>query len=146
MLHAIANPADLACAELSGAGTKKPLRLGPCGDLYGLPATGLRFFTVYGPWGRPDMRCTFSPRQSARVNRSDCLIRAGCAAISLNIDDVIEAVERVIAKVPAKAKSLLGGKLDPATSTMRDVGFRPATSIEDGVQKFVSWYRQYHRR
>jgi len=62
------------------------------------------------------------------------------------IDDVIEAVERVIAKVPAKAKSLLGGKLDPATSTMRDVGFRPATSIEDGVQKFVSWYRQYHRR
>ena len=115
------------------------------------------------------------------------------------IDDVIEAVERVIAKVPAKAKSLPGSKLDPATSTapwriynignnrsvevprvvalleqefgrkakvelasmqpgdvpetcadvddlMRDVGFHPATSIEDGVQKFVSWYRQYHRR
>src|SRR6516165_4240617 len=47
--------AYLACAELSGAGTKKPLRLGPCGHLYGLPATGSRFFTVYGQWGRPDM-------------------------------------------------------------------------------------------
>ena len=114
------------------------------------------------------------------------------------IDDVIEAVERVIAKVPAKAKALPGGKLDPATSTapwriynignnrsvevprvvalleqelgrkakvelvpmqpgdvpetraeiddlMRDVGFRPATAIEDGVRKFVAWYREYHR-
>jgi len=109
----------------------------------------------------------------------------------------IEAVERVIAKVPAKAEVLPGGKLDPATSTapwriynignnrsvevpqvvtlleqefgrkakvelgpmqpgdvpetcaeiddlMRDVGFRPATPIEDGVRKFVAWYRQYH--
>jgi UDP-glucuronate 4-epimerase len=114
------------------------------------------------------------------------------------IDDVVEAVERVIAKIPAKAEALPSGKLDPATSTapwriynignnrsvevprvvalleqelgrqakvelvpmqpgdvpetradvddlMRDVGFRPATSIEQGVQKFVAWYRQYHR-
>ena len=114
------------------------------------------------------------------------------------IDDVVEAVERVIAKIPAKTEALPSGKLDPATSTapwqiynignnrsvevprvvalleqelgrkakvelvpmqpgdvpetradvddlMRDVGFCPATSIEEGVQKFVAWYRQYHR-
>jgi UDP-glucuronate 4-epimerase len=114
------------------------------------------------------------------------------------IDDVVEAVERVIAKIPEKTELRSSGSLDPSTSTapwriynignnrtvevprvvalleqelgrkakvelmpmqlgdvpetwaeiddlMRDVGFRPAISIEDGVRKFVAWYRQYHR-
>ena len=114
------------------------------------------------------------------------------------VDDVVEAVERVIAKAPGKTEMPADGQLDPATSTapwriynignnrtvevpqvvalleqelgrkakielvpmqagdvpetcadiddlMRDVGFRPATSIEDGVRSFVAWYRQYHR-
>jgi UDP-glucuronate 4-epimerase len=113
------------------------------------------------------------------------------------IDDVVEAVERVIAKIPGRTELSSSGDLDPSTSTapwrvynignnravevprvvtlleqelgrkanielmpmqpgdvpetcaeindlMRDVGFRPVTSIEDGVRKFVAWYRQYH--
>jgi UDP-glucuronate 4-epimerase len=113
------------------------------------------------------------------------------------IDDVIEAVERVIAKIPRTSDLPSNGNLDPSTSTapwriynignnrsvelprvvalleqelgrkatielapmqpgdvpetcadvddlMREVGFRPATSIEDGVRNFVAWYRQYH--
>jgi UDP-glucuronate 4-epimerase len=113
------------------------------------------------------------------------------------IDDVVEAVERVIAKAPGKAELQSSGNLDPSTSTapwriynignnrpvevprvvalleqelgrkakvellpmqpgdvpetcaeiddlMREVGFRPVTSIEDGVRKFIAWYRQYH--
>jgi UDP-glucuronate 4-epimerase len=114
------------------------------------------------------------------------------------IDDVTEAVERVIAKIPQKSELTLNGNLDPSTSTapwriynignnrtvevprvvtlleqelgqkakielapmqpgdvpetcaeiddlVRAVGFRPATSIEDGVRNFAAWYRQYHR-
>ena len=113
------------------------------------------------------------------------------------IDDVVVAVERVIAKIPGKTELPSSDNLDPSTSTapwriynignnrpievprvvtlleqelgrkakielapmqpgdvpetcaeiddlMREVGFRPATSIEDGVRKFVAWYRQYH--
>jgi UDP-glucuronate 4-epimerase len=167
--------------------------------LYGLPATGLRFFTVYGPWGRPDMAMYIFAEAIAEGLPIKLFNQGRMRRDFTYIDDVIEAVERVIAKVPAKAEALPGGKLDPATSTapwriynignnrsvevpqvvallehefgrkakvelgpmqpgdvpetcadvddlMRDVGFRPSTSIEDGVQKFVAWYRQYHRR
>jgi UDP-glucuronate 4-epimerase len=165
--------------------------------LYGLPATGLRFFTVYGPWGRPDMAMYIFAKAIAEGQPIKLFNQGRMRRDFTYIDDVIEAVERVIAKVPAKAEVLPGGKLDPATSTapwriynignnrsvevprvvtlleqefgrkakvelgpmqpgdvpetcaeiddlMRDVGFRPATPIEDGVRKFVAWYRQYH--
>jgi UDP-glucuronate 4-epimerase len=165
--------------------------------LYGLPATGLRFFTVYGPWGRPDMAMYIFAKAIAEGQPIKLFNQGRMRRDFTYIDDVIEAVERIIAKVPAKAEALPGGKLDPATSTapwriynignnrsvevprvvtlleqelgrkakvelgpmqpgdvpetcaeiddlMRDVGFRPATPIEDGVRKFVAWYRQYH--
>jgi UDP-glucuronate 4-epimerase len=160
--------------------------------LFGLPCTGLRFFTVYGPWGRPDM----SPFLFARA------ILAGEPLKVFNhgdmqrdftyIDDVVEGMMRVMGR-PAAA-----GPVTPATSTapwrvynignnqpvqlrrwievfeaclgrkaqlellplqpgdviatavdiddlQRDVGFRPATPVEDGVQRFVEWYRAYYR-
>ena len=50
--------------------------------LYGLPATGLRFFTVYGPWGRPDMAPMPFARRSWPVSRSRCSTTAGCSGIS----------------------------------------------------------------
>jgi UDP-glucuronate 4-epimerase len=159
--------------------------------LFGLPCTGLRFFTVYGPWGRPDM----SPFLFARA------ILAGEPLTVFNhgdmqrdftyIDDVIEGVVRVMARPAA------GGAVTPATSTApwrlynignnrpvplmqwietlerclgrkarvelaplqpgdvvataadiaaleRDVGFRPATPIAEGVRRFVEWYRGYY--
>jgi UDP-glucuronate 4-epimerase len=167
--------------------------------LYGVPATGLRFFTVYGPWGRPDMAMYIFAKAIAEGQPIRLFNHGRMRRDFTYVDDVVEAVERVIAKIPAKAEALPSGKLDPATSTapwriynignnrsvevprvvalleqelgrqakvelvpmqpgdvpetradvddlMRDVGFCPATSIEQGVQKFVAWYRQYHRR
>jgi UDP-glucuronate 4-epimerase len=165
--------------------------------LYGLPATGLRFFTVYGPWGRPDMAMYIFAKAITEGEPIKLFNRGEMRRDFTYIDDVVEAVERVIAKIPGKAELPSNGILDPSTSTapwriynignnrgvevprvvalleqelgrkakielapmqsgdvpetcadiddlMRDVGFRPATSIEDGVRKFVAWYRQYH--
>ncbi|MGN6750412.1 MAG: NAD-dependent epimerase [Xanthobacteraceae bacterium] len=165
--------------------------------LYGLPATGLRFFTVYGPWGRPDMAMYIFAKAISEGQPIRLFNRGEMRRDFTYIDDVVEAVERVIAKIPGKAELPSSGILDPSTSTapwriynignnrsvevprvvalleqelgrkakielapmqsgdvpetcadiddlMRDVGFRPATPIEDGVRKFVAWYRQYH--
>ena len=167
--------------------------------LYRLPTTGLRFFTAYGPWGRPDMAMYIFARAIAESEPIRLFNYGRMRRDFTYIDDVVEAVERVIARVPVKIEAAAGGKLDPANSTapwriynignnrsvevprvvelleqefgrkaktelvpmqpgdvpetcadvddlMRDVGFRPATSIEQGVRNFVAWYRDYHRR
>jgi UDP-glucuronate 4-epimerase len=165
--------------------------------LYGLPATGLRFFTVYGPWGRPDMAMYIFAKAISEGQPIKLFNRGQMRRDFTYIDDVVEAVGRVIAKIPEKTALRSGGDLDPSTSSapwriynignnrpvevprvvtlleqelgrkakielvpmqpgdvpetcaeiddlMREVGFRPMTSIEDGVRKFVAWYRQYH--
>ena len=85
--------------------------------LYGLPATGLRFFTVYGPWGRPDM-AMFIFAKAIAEGRPIKLFNYGRARRDFTyIDDVIEAVERLIDKVPAKTDAAASGAPDPATST-----------------------------
>jgi UDP-glucuronate 4-epimerase len=166
--------------------------------LYGLPTTGLRFFTVYGPWGRPDM-AMFIFAKAIAEGRPIKLFNYGRARRDFTyIDDVVAAVERLIDKVPVKADAVASGTPDPATSAApwriynignnrsieishlvellegefgrkaetvllpmqpgdvaetcadiddltRDVGFRPVTGIEDGVRKFVAWYRDYYR-
>jgi UDP-glucuronate 4-epimerase len=164
--------------------------------LYGLPATGLRFFTVYGPWGRPDMAMYIFAKAIDEGQPIRLFNRGHVRRDFTYIDDVVEAVERLIARVPAKSALPPQGALDPATSAapwriynignnrtvevprvvellekefgrkaeikllpmqagdvpetradiddlMRDVGFRPSTPIEDGVRKFVAWYKEY---
>jgi UDP-glucuronate 4-epimerase len=165
--------------------------------LYGLPATGLRFFTVYGPWGRPDMAMYIFAKAISEGQPIRLFNRGEMRRDFTYIDDVVEAVGRVIAKIPGKTAQRPDDNLDPSTSSapwriynignnrpvevprvvtlleqglgrkakielvpmqpgdvpetcadiddlMRDVGFRPVTAIEDGVRKFVAWYRQYH--
>jgi UDP-glucuronate 4-epimerase len=165
--------------------------------LYGLPATGLRFFTVYGPWGRPDMAMYIFAKAISEGQPIRLFNRGEMRRDFTYVDDVVEAVGRVIAKIPEKTAQRPDGNLDPSTSSapwriynignnrpvevprvvtlleqalgrkakielvpmqpgdvpetcadiddlMRDVGFRPVTAIEDGVRKFVAWYRQYH--
>jgi UDP-glucuronate 4-epimerase len=167
--------------------------------LYGLPATGLRFFTVYGPWGRPDMAMYIFAKAISEGQPIRLFNRGEMRRDFTFIDDVVEAVGRVIAKIPEKTAQRPDGNLDPSTSSapwriynignnrpvevprvvtlleqelgrkakielvpmqpgdvpetcadiddlMREVGFRPVTSIEDGVRKFVAWYRDYHDR
>ena len=86
--------------------------------LYGLPATGLRFFTVYGPWGRPDMAMyIFAKAISER--RPIKLFNYGRMRRDFTyIDDVVEAVERLIDRPPAKTKTAADAKPDPARSNV----------------------------
>lgn len=166
--------------------------------LYQLPTTGLRFFTVYGPWGRPDM----SPVIFARA------ILAGEPIKVFNhgkhrrdftyIDDIVEGVVLCLDKIPTGNPDWSGLKPDPASSRapwkiynignsepvellryielmeqafgkttekqmlpqqpgdvehtyadvtelQRDTGYAPSTSIEQGLQHFAAWYRDYYR-
>jgi UDP-glucuronate 4-epimerase len=166
--------------------------------LFALPTTGLRFFTVYGPWGRPDMAMYIFA--SAIVEGSPIrLFNYGNMLRDFTyIDDIVESVVRLVTHIPQPNPAWSGADPDPATSAapwriynignnspvqvprvvalleaelkrttkkelvamqpgdvpatcadvddlMRDIGFRPATSIEEGVKRFIKWYREYHR-
>ena len=166
--------------------------------LFGIPATGLRFFTVYGPWGRPDM-ALFLFTKSILAGKPIKVFNDGNMKRDFTyIDDIIEGVARLIPKPPKPNPSWDSSNPDPGTSSapykvynignnspvelsrfievleeklgkkaikeylpmqpgdvlatyadvddlMRDVGFKPATSIEDGIDRFVNWYREYYR-
>jgi len=84
--------------------------------LYGLPATGLRFFTVYGPWGRPDM-AMYIFADAITKGRPIRLFNHGHMRRDFTyVDDVVEAVERIIDRAPAKADTPAQGEPDPGSS------------------------------
>ena len=192
--HSVEHPLSLYAA------TKKAneLMAHAYSHLYRLPCTALRFFTVYGPWGRPDM-AYFLFTQAILESRPIQLFNHGHMRRDFTyIDDVIEGVVRVIHKVAEPDLNWSGDQPDPATSrapyriynignhtpveltafisvleeklgrkakvellplqpgdvldTYADVddlfeavGFRPQTSIEEGIERFVAWYREYYR-
>jgi UDP-glucuronate 4-epimerase len=157
--------------------------------LYRLPTTGLRFFTVYGPWGRPDM-AIFLFTKAIIEGRPIKLFNHGKMRRDFtHIDDVARVIERLIDHVPQAGDSEAGtvptrlynvGNHKPEDliyvvsllekelgrtaikemlpmqpgdvmetfadvgDLMRDVGFRPQTSIEDGIRGFVAWYRDHY--
>ena len=165
--------------------------------LYGIPCTGLRFFTVYGPWGRPDM-ALFLFTKAIMENRPIDVYNEGEMQRDFTyIDDIVEGVFRLTEKIPEPNPDWRGDLPDPATSfasykiynignnnpvellefinilekelgktakkqmlplqpgdvpatyadvddLMADVGFRPDTSIKDGIRHFVKWYREYY--
>jgi len=166
--------------------------------LYGIPTTGLRFFTVYGPWGRPDMALFIFTRNILAGKSIDVFNFGECQRDFTYIDDIVEGVVRVIDRVPQPDASWDGARPDPASSLapyrlynignnqpvklakfielletelgrkaeknllplqpgdvpatyadvddlMTDVGFRPAMPIEEGIRRFVAWYREYFR-
>ncbi|PJB72096.1 MAG: capsular biosynthesis protein CpsI [Alphaproteobacteria bacterium CG_4_9_14_3_um_filter_47_13] len=164
--------------------------------LYGLPCTGLRFFTVYGPWGRPDM-AYYKFTKSIYENRSIDVYNYGDMKRDFTyIDDIIESILRLIEHKAQPNPDWSGKTPDPATSyapyrlynignntpvslivmietlenligikakknmlpmqpgdvysTFADtlaleeaIGFKPATSLEKGLDRFVAWYQQY---
>ena len=166
--------------------------------LYDLPCTGLRFFTVYGPWGRPDM-ALFLFTKAILDDRAIQVFNHGKMRRDFTyIDDIIEGVVRVIDAVPRPDPNWSGDRPDPGTSykpyrifnignnnpveltrfieaveqalgktakkqmmdiqpgdvaaTCADiddlyaaVGFKPRTSIEEGIEKFIAWYRSYYK-
>ena len=165
--------------------------------LYRIPATGLRFFTVYGPWGRPDM-AMFIFAKAILAGQPIRLFNHGRMRRDFTyVDDVSQAIVRLIDRPPQGRPDWDGTKPDPATSAApwkiynignshpedliyvisllekefgrtaikemlpmqpgdveatyadvadleRDIGFRPATTIEDGIARFATWYREFH--
>ena len=156
--------------------------------LYRLPVTGLRFFTIYGPWGRPDMAVFLFTKAIVEGSPIRLFNHGKMRRDFTFVDDVTQAVIRLIDQpaqaggdgaAPAKVYnvgnnhpeelthvvSVLERELGrtavtemlpmqpgdvtetfaDVTELMRDTGFRPQTSIEDGLSRFVAWYRDYHR-
>ncbi len=167
--------------------------------LFDLPTTGLRFFTVYGPWGRPDM-ALYKFTEAIINNKPIRVFNHGQMKRDFTyIDDVIESIYRLIKKIPKKNKSLSKKKCDPSESwapyrifnignskptNLKDyikeieknlekkadiifegmqpgdvketfanteslenlINFRPNTSIEIGIKKFITWFLKYYKK
>jgi UDP-glucuronate 4-epimerase len=164
--------------------------------LYGLPTTGLRFFTVYGPWGRPDMAMWLFAEAILAGRPIKLFNRGEMQRDFTYVDDVVEAIVRLVDKPATANPAWSGAAPDPASSAapwrvynignnnpvelldvvrlieqalgkkaerellpmqpgdvpatcadvddlMRDVGFRPATPIAEGIRRFIGWYRDY---
>jgi UDP-glucuronate 4-epimerase len=165
--------------------------------LYGLPTTGLRFFTVYGPWGRPDMSPILFADRISRGEPIDVFNHGNHSRDFTYIDDIVEGVIRTLDHPAAPDPAYNAELPNPGTSSApyrvynigndqpvqlmrfielleqnlgrtvekrflpmqpgdvpdtwadvsalrRDVGYAPNTSIEDGVARFVKWYRGYY--
>ena len=165
--------------------------------LYGLPSTGLRFFTVYGPWGRPDMALFLFTRAILEDQPIKVYNHGKMQRDFTYIDDIIEGVVRVMGKLPEANPHWNGAAPDPGTSSapykiynignnnpvelikfievieaalgkraqkefmdlqpgdvvgtyadvddlMHDVGFKPTTPIEVGVERFVEWFKDFY--
>ncbi|OPY76513.1 MAG: UDP-glucose 4-epimerase [Syntrophorhabdus sp. PtaU1.Bin153] len=168
-------------------------------SLYKLPCTGLRFFTVYGPWGRPDMALFLFTKAILEGRPIDVFNYGKMQRDFTYVDDIIEGVVRVMGKIPGPNPGWTGENPDPGTSygpykvynignnnpvelmtfietiekclgrtakknllplqagdvpatyadvddLMKDVGFKPATSVEEGIGKFVEWYLKYYKQ
>ncbi|HGK4843460.1 NAD-dependent epimerase [Kluyvera georgiana] len=166
--------------------------------LYGLPTTGLRFFTVYGPWGRPDMALFKFTKAMVEGKTIDVYNYGKMKRDFTYIDDIVEAIIRLQDVIPEANSEWTVENGSPATSSapyrvynignsspveLMDyitaleealgieakknmmpmqagdvletsaetqplydlVGFRPETSVKDGVKNFVEWYREFYQ-
>ncbi|HAL39695.1 MAG TPA: protein CapI [Polaromonas sp.] len=166
--------------------------------LYGLPTTGLRFFTVYGPWGRPDMALFLFTKAILDGRPIDVFNYGQMQRDFTFVDDIVEGVIRVLDRTAVPNPAYDAAQADPATSNvpyrvfnignnnpvplldfiacieevlgkkaeknllpLQDgdvpatyantdalnewVGFVPGTSIEQGIARFVAWYRDYYK-
>lgn len=84
--------------------------------LYNIPTTGLRFFTVYGPWGRPDMALFLFTKAITEGKPIDVYNNGNMQRDFTYIDDIVEGVVRVIDKIPTSDKNWKGVKPNPSTS------------------------------
>jgi UDP-glucuronate 4-epimerase len=165
--------------------------------LFALPTTGLRFFTVYGPWGRPDMAMWLFARAIVDGMPLKLFNYGKMQRDFTYVDDVVESIARLIDHAPSGNPAWSGEAPDPGSSRapwrvynignnnpvevpkvvaliekelgrqakiemlpmqpgdvpatyadiddlMRDIGFRPDTPIEEGVRRFIAWFRDYH--
>lgn len=167
-------------------------------SLYKLPTTGLRFFTVYGPWGRPDMALFLFTKNILEDKPIDVFNYGKHRRDFTYIDDIVKGVVRVLDQIPEPNPNWDEMKPDSATSyapyrlynignnqpvdlshyieviekklgktakknllplqpgdvpdtyadvddLVKDVGFKPQTSVEEGINRFIDWYREYFK-
>ncbi len=167
-------------------------------SLYNLPTTGLRFFTVYGPYGRPDMALFLFTKAIIEGKPIDVYNQGKMRRDFTYVDDIVEGIVRLLPKVPQENSNWNALDADPATSFApyrvynignnkpvellkfievieqklgkkavknfmpiqpgdvpetyadidaleKEIGFRPSTSIEQGIANFVEWYRVYYK-
>jgi len=168
-------------------------------QLYNIPTTGLRFFTVYGPWGRPDM-ALFLFAEAARKGKAIDVYNYGEMLRDFTyIDDIIEGIYRVTNRIPKKNPNWSGKNPNPSYSSapykiynignnnpvklmdfisaienvlgvkikkkmlplqsgdvpktfanvedlIRDVEYKPQTSIEEGIKQFLNWFKEYYKK
>jgi UDP-glucuronate 4-epimerase len=165
--------------------------------LFRLPTTGLRFFTVYGPWGRPDMAMWIFASAIMAGQPIKLFNHGNMRRDFTYVDDVVESIVRLVERAPHSDPNWSGDHPDPGSSTapwrvynignnspvellevvrileeaigkkavremlpmqpgdvpatyadvdalMREVDFKPATPIAEGIGRFVAWYRAYH--
>lgn len=165
--------------------------------LFNIPSTGLRFFTVYGPWGRPDMAPFLFTRAILEGREIQVFNNGDMQRDFTFVDDIAEGVVRVIARPPKGNPSWSGTDPDPGSSRapykiynignsapvklldfistierklgvnavkkmmpmqpgdvpatyadvhdlMKDIGYAPSTALDDGIGRFVKWYREYY--
>jgi UDP-glucuronate 4-epimerase len=166
--------------------------------LYGLPTTGLRYFTVYGPWGRPDMSPWLFTSAILEGRPIDVFNHGRMQRDFTYIDDIAEGTVRVLDRIPQPNPDFKTDAPDPGSSyapyriynignhqpvalmtfigtieallgreakknflpmqpgdveatyadledVSRDVGFRPGVALDEGLSRWVAWYKSYHR-
>jgi UDP-glucuronate 4-epimerase len=166
--------------------------------LYQLPTAGLRFFTVYGPWGRPDMALFLFTKAILEGKPIDVFNYGHHRRDFTYIDDIVEGVIRTLDKIAEPNPKWSGANPDPATASgpyrlynigsnnpvelmryieileqclgkkaeknllplqpgdvpdtyanvdalIEDVGYQPGTPVEEGIARFVEWYREYYK-
>jgi UDP-glucuronate 4-epimerase len=165
--------------------------------LFNLPTTGLRFFTVYGPYGRPDMAIFLFTKAIVEGRPIDVFNNGRMKRDFTFIDDIVESISRLVQKAPTANKDWSGYTPDPASSfapyriynignnkpvellqfidvieqnlgkkaiknflplqdgdvpetyadvseLIQEIDFKPSTPVEEGIAKFVAWYKQYY--
>jgi UDP-glucuronate 4-epimerase len=167
-------------------------------NLYKIPTTGLRFFTVYGPWGRPDMALFIFTKNILEGKQIDVYNNGKMRRDFTFVDDIVDGIIKLIPKIPEPNPEWNGDDPDSATSfapyklynignnqpvellrfievieeklgkkaiknfmpiqpgdvpatyadvddLMKAVEFKPSTSIEDGISRFIDWYKDYYK-
>ena len=167
-------------------------------NLFALPTTGLRFFTVYGPWGRPDMALFLFTKNILEGKPIDVFNHGKHRRDFTYIDDIVEGIVRTLDRPATAHPDFDAMQPDPGTSSVpwrvynignsrpvdlldyigavekcvdrkaimnllplqqgdvpdtmadvqaleQDMGYRPATTVEVGVARFVAWYREYYK-
>lgn len=166
--------------------------------LFALPTTGLRFFTVYGPWGRPDMALFLFTKAILENKPIEVFNNGNMQRDFTFVDDIVEGIVRVLHQPPKPDIAWVSSMSDHSSSTapykiynignnasvqlmrfieaiekelnktavkeflpmqpgdvpstfadindlIKEVGYKPATTVEEGIKKFIQWYKQYYK-